>query len=452
MYVWFHRRDLRTTDMRLFDKLRSLHMTGIHLLVIDPILLDERRAHEHSGRHFLQQVSRLQQYYQQANQQLVIVYGSPDQVLLKLASHYPLQIVAFHEDLTPYAKQRDQTLFHTARACGLETITDMDHMLIDADSFDHFTNRDQPYKVFTPFYSKWKQAMHLFAEPPMLTSLTDLVTVQVSPSIVEAFTLPVWLYDALKSTSPSISTEDPQNKLQQFFVEKLPDYEQGRDRYGWSYTSQMSGYINTGAISIRQVYEQATLTGSSYVDSWIRQLAWRDFYLYQALRNPNYFSYEKNLDWSGFSTAAFDYWAEARTGIPIIDAAMTQLKETGEMPNRLRMVTAMFLTKQLLCPFFYGEAYFRDKLADYDHVLNRGGWLWSSSLGYDAAPYFRIMNPVRQSETYDPSGAYIRRWLPQLAHLSDKAIHQPQTNAIVDLKQARLRAIEQYSLLLKQNK
>ncbi|MCR8846580.1 DNA photolyase family protein [Paenibacillus sp. SC116] len=452
MYVWFHRRDLRTTDMRLFDKLRSLHMPGIHILVLDPMLLDENRAREHSGRHFLHQVSRLQQNYQQANQHLVIVYGSPDQVLLLLAANYPLQIVAFHEDMTPYAKQRDQTLLDTARACGLETITDIDHMLIDADSFDHFANRDQPYKVFTPFYNKWKQAMDLFAEPPMFTSLNDLVTVQVSPNIAEAFSLPLWMYDALQSTSPSISTDEPQKKLQQFLVEKLPDYEQGRDRYGWSHTSQMSGYINTGAISIRQVYEQAAQDGSGYKDSWIRQLAWRDFYLYQALRNQDYFSYERKFDWSGFDTAAFDYWAEAKTGIPIIDAAMTQLKETGEMPNRLRMVTAMFLTKQLLCPFFYGEAYFRDKLADYDHVLNRGGWLWSSSLGYDAAPYFRVMNPVRQSETYDPSGAYIRRWLPQLAHLSDKAIHQSQANAIVDLKQARIRAIEQYGFLLKQNK
>lgn len=123
---------------------------------------------------------------------------------------------------------------------------------------------------------------------------------------------------------------------------------------------------------------------------------------------------------------------------------MKQLNETGEMPNRLRMVTAMFLTKNLLCPFTLGEQHFRRQLADYDNTLNRGGWLWSSSLGYDAAPYFRIMNPATQSATHDPSGTYIRRWLPELAHLSDKQIHLPQPHAIVDLKASRARAIEVY--------
>lgn len=456
MYVWFHRRDLRTTDLTLFDTLAELNMPGLHVMVLDPKLLDERRVREHSGRFFLKQVQRLMKQYQDQSQTLNVLYGSPDQVLMKIATCHSLVKVAYHQDVTPYAKLRDRLLQDTAQACGLEVVAAMDHMLIDADVLDHAANREQPYKVFTPFYNKWKQVMAQFAEPPRRTALSDLKTIAAALEVTEAFRLPSWLEDVLYSTSDAdsvFSQEEPLERLNIFLTEKLPDYEQGRDRYNWSHTSEMSGFFNTGTISIRQGYNSATQLGDRHhVESWLRQLAWRDFYLYQALRNPDYFSYEQQFNWTSFDDSAFIWWSEADTGIPIIDAAMTELNMTGRMPNRLRMVTAMFLTKQLLCPFMHGEAYFRDKLADYDHVLNRGGWLWSSSLGYDAAPYFRVMNPVRQSETYDPSGAYIRRWLPKLAHLSDRAIHKPQGHAIVDLKQARLRAIEQYRMLLQQRK
>jgi deoxyribodipyrimidine photo-lyase len=170
--------------------------------------------------------------------------------------------------------------------------------------------------------------------------------------------------------------------------------------------------------------------------------------MYQAVFDANFFTYEQRFDFGSLSQQHFQAWAEARTGVPIVDAAMTQLAQTGIMPNRLRMVTAMFLTKNLLCPFTLGETWFRYKLTDYDNALNRGGWLWSSSLGFDGAPYFRIMNPVMQSERFDPTGQYIRRWLPQLRDLTDREIHQPRPDAIVDVKESRERAIEVYKHIL----
>lgn len=183
-------------------------------------------------------------------------------------------------------------------------------------------------------------------------------------------------------------------------------------------------------------------------EAWLRQLAWREFYLYQARLDPDFFAYENRFDLSELCPDRFPEWAEGRTGIPVVDAAMRQLNETGWMPNRLRMVTAMFLTKNLGGPFLYGERYFRRKLSDYDNALNRGGWLWSSSLGYDAAPYFRVMNPVSQSQKHDPDGAYLRRWLPELAGLDAKEIHLPRPGAIVDLKRSRALAIETYRRIL----
>lgn len=165
-----------------------------------------------------------------------------------------------------------------------------------------------------------------------------------------------------------------------------------------------------------------------------------------------FFNYEKIYDLSALGTQHFEAWAQGRTGIPVIDAAMRQLNETGWMPNRLRMITAMFLTKNLGCPFIYGERYFRLKLSDYDNAQNRGGWLWSSSLGFDASPYFRVMNPVTQSRTHDPDGSYLRTWLPERADWSDQAIHLPADDAIVDLKRSRALAIEVYKEIMRSRK
>jgi deoxyribodipyrimidine photo-lyase len=167
---------------------------------------------------------------------------------------------------------------------------------------------------------------------------------------------------------------------------------------------------------------------------------------------PDYYDYEKKYDFSELDDRYYERWANGDTGVPIIDAAMRELNETGHMHNRLRMVTAMFLTKNLLCPFMLGERYFRRKLLDYDNALNRGGWLWSSSLGYDGAPYFRVMNPVTQSQRFDVQGTYLYKWLPELRHLSQEHIHLEQPNAIIDLKTSRQRSIEVYKEIIEKAK
>lgn len=283
--------------------------------------------------------------------------------------------------------------------------------------------------------------------PMSETTIHELATLsEINAKVAQSFALPESISCALGGTNVQGSSKGL-SKLERFVRERLASYSESRDAYADDHTSQLARFLNTGAISARQAYEMTQgLPGS---ESWIRQLAWRDFYLYQAMYHDDFFRYEQLADMSKLSDAHLEAWAAAATGIPIIDAAMTQLNRTGELPNRLRMVTAMFLTKNLLCPFTLGEQYFRLHLSDYDNTLNRGGWLWCSSLGYDAAPYFRIMNPATQSQTHDPSGSYIRRWLPHLNHLTDKEIHQPQSGAIVDLKASRARAIEVYKTILK---
>ncbi|MGO4549025.1 FAD-binding domain-containing protein [Paenibacillus sp. 2TAB23] len=447
MYLFIHRKDLRTSDMRAFDYINKKHTQGIHLLIIDPILIGEGRLTSHSGRNFMAQAASLLYSYSSAGKELHVLYGDPAAITESLLLAHPIEEVIVHADYTPYSRQRDDQIGQTVRRLERRWMPIADAPLADLEAFPAYARRSEPYKVFTPFYRMWGSFMLESYSPMGSTTINDLSTMQeIDQSACLAFALPEAVSCALGGTNVEGSPKSLA-RLDRFVRERLASYGDVRDAYANDQTSGLARFLNTGAISARHAYELTQgLHGS---EAWIRQLAWRDFYLYQAMYHEDFFKYEQLADLSPLTGTNFKAWSTAATGIPIIDAALTQLNRTGEMPNRLRMVTAMFLTKNLLCPFTLGEQYFRLHLSDYDNTLNRGGWLWCSSLGYDAAPYFRIMNPAIQSQTHDPSGSYIRRWLPHLDHLSDKEIHLPQSGAIVDLKASRARAIEVYKTILK---
>ncbi|MEK5396720.1 cryptochrome/photolyase family protein [Paenibacillus sp. FSL K6-2859] len=447
MILFIHRKDLRTSDLPAFEAIRSSGSRSLHVLILEPFLLRKQRYLEHSGVNFLTQVSRLQQEYATEGKQLHILYGAPDIIVKRLNETYPIQELMVHADYTPYALQRDMSLQDTSSALGIRFKIYHDSMLCDLEDFMDWCGRLEPFKVFTPFYRRWRSYMTERFRPPYSSTLAQLSTSTLDERIVEDFKIPEEITLQLKELAPSGKKMDVNDTLEQFINLHLQDYLVSRDRYAQEGTSRISRHLNTGTLSVRTVYTRIAEEETGR-EEWLRQLAWRDFYLYQARLDADFFRYEKVYDLSILGTKYFEAWSLGRTGIPIIDAAMIQLNTTGWMPNRLRMITAMFLTKNLGCPFIYGERYFRLKLSDYDNVLNRGGWLWSSSLGFDASPYFRVMNPVTQSQTHDPSGDYIRTWLPELADLSDKAIHLPRPNAIVDLKQSRALAIEVYKEIL----
>ncbi|WP_310833032.1 cryptochrome/photolyase family protein [Paenibacillus pedocola] len=447
MILFIHRKDLRTTDLPAFDAIRAAGSRSLHVLILEPFLLRRQRYLEHSGRNFLAQVSSLQQDYTLQGKQLHILYGEPDTIVRRLSEAYPIQQLMVHADYTPYALHRDQSLRNTSAELGITFKLYHDSMLCDLDDFMEWCGRREPFKVFTPFYRRWRSYLAERFHPPFSSSLTELETSALDERITQDFLVPDEIKLQLEQPTSAGQKMDASRSLEHFLNLNLQDYHVSRDRYALESTSRISRHLNTGAISARTVYNRLTEEEAG-IEEWLRQLAWRDFYLYQARLDADFFSYEKVYDLGRLETKYFEAWSMARTGIPVIDAAMTQLNETGWMPNRLRMITAMFLTKNLGCPFIYGERYFRLKLSDYDNVLNRGGWLWSSSLGFDASPYFRIMNPVTQSQTHDPSGSYIRTWLPELAGLPDKVIHLPRPDAIVDLKSSRALAIEIYKEIL----
>ncbi|UKS25646.1 DNA photolyase family protein [Paenibacillus sp. HWE-109] len=448
MKLFLHRKDLRVDDLAAFNYLLSSGGPSLHMLILDPFLLRHSRHEAHSGKQFLRYVRRLMNLYKQYGKTIYVVYGEPEVVLEQVLHNAPIDEVIVHRDFTPYSKTRDRKLREAARARGVPFTEFVDHTLADLADFQISSGKSGPYKVYTPFYKKLNTYLQTFYRPSSPLHLGDLSTVDLaqlegSQRLLELF----------QSWVPPFSLEDyfpaenPIESLEDFLTDHLPFYAARRDYYAYDGTSSLSAAINAGAISIRKVYE--AVMEQEHSAAWVRQLVWRDFYLYQSIYDENFFSYEKTFDFTNLSDRHFEAWRKAETGVPIIDAAMTELNDTGRMPNRLRMITAMFLTKNLLCPFTLGEQYFRYKLSDYDNTLNRGGWLWCASLGFDASPYFRIMNPVTQSITYDPSGQYLRRWLPQMTGLSDKQIHQPQAHAIVDLKQSRAAAIEVYKHILK---
>ncbi|MBJ6360689.1 cryptochrome/photolyase family protein [Paenibacillus sp. GCM10012307] len=450
MYLFIHRKDLRTYDLRAFDALKRRGLPGLHVLILDPLLLTEERMQAHSGQQFLEHAARLEQSYEAAGRKLHVLYGRPEEITADLLEAYPIQGVVAHADYTPYAKKRDAALAAATALRSVPVVFVEDLPLAPHAQFQEFSGRSEPYKVFTPFYRKWNSFMQTYYTGAASATISDLDTVNpLNEVIATRYELPLQTaaaWSRIKRLHADGKDQNAQQVLRRFIDERIHAYEQRRDVYAEDGTSGLSRFLNSGALSARTAYEAAADMPAAAL--WLRQLCWRDFYLYQAALSKDFFTCEQQYEMSALDDGHFAAWANGETGIPIIDAAMTQLNQTGEMPNRLRMVTAMFLTKNLLCPFTLGEAYFRMHLADYDHALNKGGWLWSSSFGYDAAPYFRIMNPVSQSTTHDPHGRYIRRWLPELSGLSDREIHQPRPHAIVDLKASRARAVEVYKHIL----
>lgn len=322
----------------------------------------------------------------------------------------------------------------------------------------------EPYKVFTAFKRKWLQTvMPLHLQPltaPIKQNATDEMAIS-SQGIDDLFN-PFAMQD-LHQLWPA-GEQEAYARLTHFVEESLHDYEDQRDFPAIEGTSSLSPYLAVGAISPRQCVAAVLLanrgewdSGSQGAKCWLGEIIWREFYQHVVVDYPQVCkgramqAHTEAFPWQT-NAETFSRWCNGQTGIPIVDAAMMQLNTTGWMHNRLRMVVAMFLTKNLQIDWRMGEGYFMSRLIDGDFAANNGGWQWSASTGTDAAPYFRIFNPVSQSRRFDPDGSFIRTYLPQLAHLSAKEIHLPPPTAgypapIVDLASSRKYTIELFAQL-----
>lgn len=319
------------------------------------------------------------------------------------------------------------------------------------------TQQNAPFKVFTPYYRRWLQLLQQTQQAPFAApdKQADAYTFEMAK--------PEWAGDYRDDLWPA-DEDKVLKKLSQFCRNKIKAYPKQRDFPAEPATSTLSPYLAIGRIGPRRLlasiqYHCSEQNMHWQDNDWLRELAWRDYYRQLLLHFPR-LSMEKpfkpetdHVVWRD-DEAGFQAWCEGKTGFPIVDAAMRQLLQTGWMHNRLRMITASFLTKLLLIDWRRGEQFFMQHLIDGEFAANNGGWQWSASTGVDAAPYFRVFNPTRQSERFDPDGAFIQRFVPELKNISGKQIHNPSDETrtktgypmpVVDYKPARKAAIEAFA-------
>lgn len=351
-------------------------------------------------------------------------------VLSTLCKQHHIQQLFFNHEYEYNERQCTSKVVRSAEKSGVAVRGYHDQCALTPGTIK--TGGGDWYRVFTPFKNKYlseydRHARALVKKPgkqkPVALS-ADLAALEKWPT--DSHWLKLWPGGEQEAT----------RRLKKFLDGPLQDYSNWRDFPAVDGTSSLSPYLAVGCISSRQCMDAAWHLGAASADdnagahTWLVELVWRDFYRHLLFAYPKLCMHQPfidNTDQLPWRTgkALFDTWAEGRTGYPIVDAAIHQLRSTGWMHNRLRMVTAMFLTKHLFIDWRMGEAFFMQHLVDGDLASNNGGWQWSASTGVDAAPYFRIFNPVRQSQRFDPKGIFIRRYLPQLASLDNRAIHMP---------------------------
>ncbi|MGF6590335.1 deoxyribodipyrimidine photo-lyase [Pseudomonas sp. 2835] len=389
------------------------------------------------------------------------------QALLQLCREHQVQAVHFNEEYGVNESARDQAVRDVLAQQGIGAHGYLDQLLLRPGSI--LTRSGGYFQVFSQFRKVCYERLHL-GLPPLVKAIKAQAPMPIAsdpvPAEVAGFNTPS---QALRELWPA-GEEEAQRRLQRFIDECAEDYQEHRDFPAVAGTSQLSAYLAAGVISPRQCLHAALGHNFGEFDSgnrglvtWINELLWREFYKHILVGYPRVSMHRafrpetEALPWR-HAPDELKAWQQGQTGIPIIDAAMRQLLATGWMHNRLRMVVAMFLTKNLLIDWREGERFFMRHLIDGDLAANNGGWQWSASTGTDAAPYFRIFNPVSQSQRFDSEGRFIRQWLPELADLDKKKIHNPvpvgdlfATNhyphPIVDLGSSRQRALNAFKSL-----
>ncbi len=378
--------------------------------------------------------------------------------LVNLADELEADALAFHEEYPLNERVRDSKVTRAFEDTNRAVHVHHSGTLMPPGSV--LTNDGDPYTVFTPFKKRWLSTVGPDALAPLPRPKP-----QRRPDIDNAH-LPEQTdgvpRDRVAGRWPG-GFEEAQRRLNAFIEDRIARYDDDRDFPALDGTSTLSPYLSAGAISARQCLAAAhdandgrLRGGNAGIETWIDELIWRDFYRHVIAQFPHVSrgeAFRREMDRVPWRHAPEELaaWKAGRTGYPLVDAAMRQLADTGWMHNRLRMVTAMFLTKHLLIDWREGERHFMHELVDGDFAANNGGWQWSASTGTDAAPYFRIFNPNTQAQRFDPKGEFIRRYVAELADAPAKALFDPQRHPIrgyprpiVEHKAARERALETY--------
>ncbi len=425
--VWF-RRDLRTYDhAALFHALKA-HDQVYCVFVFDSTMLAKLPRSDRRVEFILRAVVEVAEALRRMGGALIILQGDPCDEIPKLAARLGVQAVYANRDYEPAALQRDAAVEgNIRRLAEVEFFLFKDQVIFDCDEV--LTQQRTPFSVFTPYENAWLKRLspfYLQAYPVerYAAHLAIPDAVLPAPTLSELGFLPADL-----ASLPLPTGMRGARRLFLAFTERLDHYASDRDFPAVNGTSTLSAHLRFGTVSIRQLTGYAQSQSGRGAATWLSELIWRDFYHMILWHHPHVVTQAfkpamETLVWDD-APDLLAAWQQGKTGYPLVDAAMRQLMHTGFMHNRLRMVTASFLTKDLGVDWRLGERWFAEKLLDFDLAANNGGWQWAASTGCDAQPWFRIFNPVTQSEKFDPQGHFIRRYVPEILSLPNQFIHAP---------------------------
>jgi deoxyribodipyrimidine photo-lyase len=420
---WF-RRDLRLDDNAgLYYALRS-GKDVLPVFIFDTVILGELEDRKDQRVDFIHRsLAFLKNQLEQLGSSLLVLHGDPVEIFKEVN---PGSVFANH-DYEPYARKRDDAVQKIMKSKGIPFLTFKDHVIFEKNEV--VKDSLEPYTVFTPYGRKWKSKLNEFF-------LKRYPTKKYLDSLLKVKPL---LFPTLSDIGFEKTEVCIPERVIKYSV--ISDYHRQRNFPAVRGTSRLSVHLRFGTLSIRKAARIALKKN----ETWLNELIWRDFYHMILWHFPEVKdnAFKPAYDRIQFrnSEAEFTAWCEGKTGYPIVDAGMRELNATGFMHNRVRMITASFLTKHLLIDWRWGEAYFAKKLLDYDLAANNGGWQWAAGSGCDAAPYFRVFNPQLQTEKFDPDWKYIRKWIPEL---NTPGYPLP----IVDHKIARIRVLKFYQAAL----
>ncbi len=448
--IWF-RRDLRLSDNTALAQACLASRLVIPVFVFDTTILSRLEDKDDRRVTFIHRsLQELARKLRERGSDLVVLIGDPLDVIPRLASEAGAGAVFVNRDYEPRAKLRDTAVRRALEADGRELWDFKDQVVFEG--LEVASRVGTPYVVFTPYKRAWLARFRDEAEKGAGPAREMRVPAGKMASAAEAARLTAaWDFGKIgfveNHTHSEAGERAAKTRLREF-MRKVDRYAADRNFPAIDGTSRLSVHLRFGTVSIRELIRSALERECEGAEAWLTELIWREFYQMILDRFPHAASgaFRREYDavrWPG-REEHFEAWRQGRTGYPIVDAAMRHFNATGWMHNRLRMVVASFLVKDLLVDWRWGEACFARGLLDFDIAANNGGWQWSASTGCDAQPYFRIFNPVLQSRKFDPHGRFIRAHCPELQKYSDKLIHWPHGVGIAEQRAAGCELGEDY--------
>ncbi|MCS7027394.1 MAG: DNA photolyase family protein [Bacteroidia bacterium] len=420
---WFRR------DLRLFDNTGLYHALSkdtpvLPIFIFDTNILDKLPSKQDRRVQFIYEA--LKEIKSQVPS-LRIFHGKPLEVWKKIVEEFKIEAVYTNHDYEPYARERDALIEDFLRTQNIPFYTYKDQVIFEKDEL--LKPDGTPYTVYTPYMKKWRSTLKM-----------EQLNSYPSEKLVYNFCRQPAPFPKLQDIGfvPDTNFEFPKKEISPRIIQ---EYKQKRDFPGIVGTSRLSVHIRFGTRSVRELIRKAF----NMSETWVNEMIWREFYMMILWHFPHVvdkaFKPEyDNIVWEN-NSEHFELWCQGKTGYPLVDAGMRELNATGYMHNRVRMVTASFLVKDLLIDWRWGERYFAEKLLDFELASNNGGWQWVAGSGCDGSPYFRVFNPILQQQKFDPDFVYIKKWLPEYGTLD-------YPKPIIDHEFAKNRAIQRYSQAL----